>query len=61
MNDLAQARSAQLEDRKMTRDAPTTYQHRPVNKYFLLALFGARLDKNLVKHEGLRACSQCAT
>ena len=41
---LADARSAQLEDRKMTRDTPNTHHQKLVNKYLLLALFGARLD-----------------
>ena len=44
---LADARSAQLEDRKMTRDTPNKHHQKLVKKRVFLALFGARLDIHL--------------
>ena len=44
---LADARSAQLEDRKMARDRPNTHHQKPVKKHVVLALFGARLGVHL--------------
>ena len=44
---LADARSAQLEDRKMTRDTPNKHHQKLVKKRVCLALFGARLDIHL--------------
>ena len=44
---LADARNAQLEDRKMTRDTPNKHHQILVKKHVFLALFGARLDIHL--------------